>query len=824
MNLRCVWVDYLRKGEPDVIFVGRTEDGEVAAALVQGFRPYFYVLPKDDPKPEQLETMNGVLEVEETELRHPKGREKLELLRVVTSFPKVVPKLRGKVKELDWVEDVFEADIPFVRRAAIDLDTPPASELELDDPNAKWAGLPCVKLDEEDAREVDHRPYQLTDLRLASFDIEVLAERRLSVRDADNPIISISFSHTDGDDVTTEVFTWKEVEDEIEVDGEEVTVHVERNEAAALRAFVERFSEVDPDVLFTYNGDDFDLPYLRNRASKLGVDVSAMARPRGRRGIVIKPGAERFASDVFGRAHVDLYHTARKNLRLERFTLEEAVKDVLGVEKTDMDIVDINKAWREGDLRTLLTYSAEDAYYTLLLGEELAQIETELAYLTRLPLPDAVRFSFGQLAEWRAVFKAHHERILVPNKPSRREYERRRREGYTGAVVFEPKIGLHENVVCVDFASLYPNVMIAHNISPDTFDCDCCPRITVEEVDDPTEATVVPFVGYKFCRKYRGFFPRLVEGLVERRRELKKKLKETEDEHLRKILDVRQSAYKVLANSYYGYMGWANARWYCKECAESVTAWGRYYINEVKRIAEQEYGLEVVYGDTDSLFLKLPGADLEETLERVRRFLKDVNSKLPVELELEDVYERILFVTKKKYAGYTTDGKIVTKGLELVRRDWAPIVRKTQRKILEKILIENDPEGALDVLHRVIDRLKSGDVDIEDLAITSQLTKKPSEYVQKGPHVRAALRLARHLGTEPEPGTIVRYVIVRGPGNVSDKAYPVEIVKEEGMEPDVDYYVEHQLVPAVERIMKAVGFTKSQLTSMTTQKTLDQFL
>jgi len=271
-------------------------------------------------------------------------------------------------------------------------------------------------------------------------------------------------------------------------------------------------------------------------------------------------------------------------------------------------------------------------------------------------------------------------------------------------------------------------------------------------------------------------------------------------------------------------MGWANARWYCKECAESVTAWGRYYINEVKRIAEQEYGLEVVYGDTDSLFLKLPGADLEETLERVRRFLKDVNSKLPVELELEDVYERILFVTKKKYAGYTTDGKIVTKGLELVRRDWAPIVRKTQRKILEKILIENDPEGALDVLHRVIDRLKSGDVDIEDLAITSQLTKKPSEYVQKGPHVRAALRLARHLGTEPEPGTIVRYVIVRGPGNVSDKAYPVEIVKEEGMEPDVDYYVEHQLVPAVERIMKAVGFTKSQLTSMTTQKTLDQFL
>jgi len=827
--LRTVWVDYARKGEPDVILIGRREDGNPAALVVKGFRPYFYAEVKDGFDPSELERLGGVVEVEEVPLEHPYGGDRVELLRIVTTYPKVVPKLREQVKKLDGVKEVYEADIPFVRRAAVDLNLPPASEVDVSDlDTGSWSGLPAYFADVEDARELDHRPYPIEDLVVASFDLEVLAEPGTTIKGASGPIIAISFAYRTPDgERRNYVITWKGENESFEVDGVETEVIVCRSEAAALRRFFDEFRRVDPDVVFTYNGDEFDLPYLQHRAGKLGIDVSPLARPAGKRGIILKHGGGRYASDIFGRAHVDLYHTARKNLKLERFTLEEAVKDVLDVEKEEMELVDINEAWKRGDLDELMRYSAEDAHYTLELGLELAQVELELSYLTRLPLPDATRFSFGQLAEWRAIYKARQEDILVPNKPTRDEYERRRRKAYKGAIVFEPEIGLHENVVCVDFASLYPNVMVAHNISPDTFDCDCCPRVTVEEVDDPTDATVAPDVGHKFCKRRKGFFPRLVEGLIERRRELKRRLRKLDTEshpHEAKILDVRQQAYKVLANSYYGYMGWANARWYCRECAESVTAWGRYYISEVRRIAEEKYGLKVVYGDTDSLFVKLPDADLEETIERVKEFLKDVNGRLPVELELEDAYKRILFVTKKKYAGYTEDGKIVTKGLEVVRRDWAPIARETQRRVLKRILADNDPEAALKEIHEVLERLKSGDVDIDELAVTSQLTKKPSEYVQKGPHVRAALRLARHLGVEPEPGTIVRYVIVRGPGSVSDKAYPVELVREEGKEPDVDYYIEHQILPAVERIMRAIGYSRGQIVGETaSQKTLDQF-
>ena len=122
---------------------------------------------------------------------------------------------------------------------------------------------------------------------------------------------------------------------EFTVDGVETEVVVCESEAAMLREFVERFRRVDPDVVFTYNGDEFDLPYLRRRADRLGVDVDGLARPPGKRGIIIKPGGGRQASDIFGRAHVDLYHTAQKNLKLERFTLEEAVRDVLGVDKEE---------------------------------------------------------------------------------------------------------------------------------------------------------------------------------------------------------------------------------------------------------------------------------------------------------------------------------------------------------------------------------------------------------------------------------------------------------------------------------------------------------
>jgi len=211
----------------------------------------------------------------------------------------------------------------------------------------------------------------------------------------------------------------------------------------------------------------------------------------------------------------------------------------------------------------------------------------------------------------------------------------------------------------------------------------------------------------------------------------------------------------------------------------------------------------------------------DEILEKVDEFLGEVNKNLPegMELEYEGFYERGFFVTKKRYA-LIEDKNIVVKGLELVRRDWAPVAKKTQEKVLRAILEEASPQKAAKIIKSVVEEIKEGKIPLEDLVIHTQITKNPEDYVQMAPHVLAAKKSIEN-GRKISRGSIIRYVIIKGKEPISKRAIPLEDVDVSNYDPT--YYIENQVLPAVSRIIEAIGYSKDDILQKEKQSSLDAF-
>lgn len=214
----------------------------------------------------------------------------------------------------------------------------------------------------------------------------------------------------------------------------------------------------------------------------------------------------------------------------------------------------------------------------------------------------------------------------------------------------------------------------------------------------------------------------------------------------------------------------------------------------------------------------------KEILSQVEKFLDYINNRLPegMELEYEGFYQRGFFVTKKRYA-LIEDDTIIVKGLELVRRDWAPIAKKTQQMVLRAILEEGSPKKAKDIIKKVIKDIKDGNVPVEDLIIHTQITKNLDEYKQVGPHIIAAKK-SLQKGRWIERWSIIRYIIVKGKEPISQRAVPVEDFKGEY---DPDYYIENQVLAAVSRIITSLGYSTDDILILAKgerQSSLDAFL
>jgi len=462
-------------------------------------------------------------------------------------------------------------------------------------------------------------------------------------------------------------------------------------------------------------------------------------------------------------------------------------------------------------LKELSDYCLWDSELTLKLAEQLLPQVFALSELTGAIPFDAGRYMYSQLDETYLMRQAFTQKVLIPNNPKHDEiFKRRMKPRYTGGLVIEPKKGIHSDIIVFDFRSLYPTIIVTHNISPDTIDCkhkEC-------KKNKPPESK------HHFCKKTKGFIPRNLDDIIMKRTEIKNKMEKLKKDSLEfKKLDNIQYALKIIANSLYGYMGYFGAKWYCYECAAAAAAWGRFYIKKIISMIKKE-GFEVIYGDTDSVFIVISNVEKSELIKRSEKFLKKINDELPgmIQLEFRGKYEGGIFVAvkgvkrgaKKRYALIDRQGNLEIRGFETVRRDWCDLAKDIQHEVLRIILQDKDPDKATKLVRDTINRLKTGKATLEELTIYTQLTKPLSAYEQIGPHVKVARKM-RDRGRPVGEGMIIEYIITKRSGSISDRAEPVEDVKEKEYDPD--YYINHQVLPAAMRVLSALGITEQQVLS-----------
>lgn len=753
----------------ELFYLPKDRSEDKRTVLEKEFHPYLYALPRDESS-DLAEDIKGL------GLDYIKSLEIVAMtdfskevfpIKITLTHPKHVPDAREKVTSLSSCLETREDDIRFVQRYLIDK------------------GL------------VPMQGSTNNNLRIAAFDIETVTQGTKTV-----PII-ISYADNTG---LRRAWNYDHASE-----AEEIVLCAD--ETAMIQNFIQTVTDQKIDIIVTYNGDNFDFGVLKDRCKELKIPFALGA---GGREVKLERRGMDMGARVTGRPHVDLYPVCRRMFYLPRYTLEDVHLALFEEEKADIEVEHMAQWWKGGEnIDKILEYSISDVDSALSIAKETLPTQYELSKLIGQPIYEVTRMGTGNAIEWLLMRNAHKKKILIPSKPSDKEYSARRLDRYEGAYVVDPKKGIHDNIFVFDFRSLYPSIIIAHNIDASTINCECCKE----------DAHVAP-TGVYFCKKKKGLIPELLDDILKSRQKTKTELKRAiangDDKTKIKSLDARQQALKILANSAYGYMGFSRARWYNNDCAGAVAAWGREYIKNTISSAKQE-GYEVVYGDTDSLMLTIPRELDKKEVERIKQdFLKKINSKLPeaMELEFEGFYMRGVFVTKKRYALMDKDRKLTIKGLETKRRDWANIAKTTQEEVLSKILWENNPERAAEVVKGVITDLRDKRVPLKELLIYTQITKPLGSYENVGPHVQAA-RKAQKRGKTIRPGDVIQYIITRKGNSISDKAEMVGFVEENDY--DAEYYINNQVLPAVMRILEALGYEEDELKGMGRQTTLSSW-
>lgn len=563
--------DYItQKGSVVVRLYGKLPDGRSVIAQDRKFKPYIYVLPYDLIKcTEDL----SQFKVDKIERVHKKenGEEK-EFLKITVKHPRDIPSIRDKIGHLKSVKDIREYDIPFMGRYLIDNNLFPFSMVEVQGKvSGKYHRGTCLMKIQKQPKPIKS---DLPLLNILSFKIEACNLNGVP-RVSEDPIVIISFSSNQG---LSRVFSTKNSASDF--------VETVPSEKELLRKFALTIKSENPDIITGYNSDKFDFPYLKERARKCGVKLNL-----GLDGSPIKfLTGHRKAAYIKGRVHVDLYKIVRRHLQLNSHTLKRVYLELFGEDKIDFPAEDIYNCWNsDGDkLEKLYRYSLEDTQAISRVSEIMLALSIELSRLVGQHLFDVTRRGTGYLVEWYLIRKSYEYGYMVPNKFGK--YLR----DVVGGYVEEPVQGLQEDIVYFDFRSLYPSIIIAKNISPDSLIKDA----------HEEKCHIAPEFSYKFKKEPLGFIPLVTSQILNNRLKLKAMMKKSTDPRKRQILDIRQNALKTLVSTIYGLYNHSTYRWYSIECSEAITAWGREFLKKTTDKAERN-GFKVIYADTDGFYAVL---------------------------------------------------------------------------------------------------------------------------------------------------------------------------------------------------------------------------
>jgi DNA polymerase II len=738
----------IRDGAPVVMLHGRLDDGRSFLVEDDRVRPYFFVAPEARAL---LAREAPRVQIQETPLLSLAGG---ALLRVEVDLPGSVPRLRDRLGDAGFAS--HEADLRFAYRYLIDRGVRAGVRIEGDPVSESDTAVafrnPSLAPADTAAR-----------LRVLSIDLETPLDA--------SAVWSAALVGDDADEVHL-----------LHEAGDVRGAICHKDERRLLSAVVQRIRALDPDVIVGWNVVDFDLRTIARRCDALRIS-HAIGRGEGGLQFQTDAGFTRQTRAVLpGRMVIDGASLVRDAMRLQDYRLETVAQAVLGrgkkIDKSARDAgLEIARMYRE-DLPALVAYNREDARLVIdiLEREGLLALARERSLLSGMQLDrvgaSVASFDLLYLPELRK------RGFVAPNvDTSRKEFEVR------GGAVLESKPGLFANVAVFDFQSLYPSLIRSFSLDP------------LAHALAGDDALVAPN-GARFARR-GALLPEILERFMERRAAAKRR----GDRHA-------DQAIKIMMNALFGVLGAAACRFFDPEIANAITSFGQQTLSWTREAFESE-GVEVLYGDTDSVFVQLRGegsaarAEADELRDavqaRVSQRLRDAYRAEPrLLLELECIYSRFFMPrvrggasgSKKRYAGLR-EGALELVGLEAVRRDWPAVARTLQRGLLERVFAGEDP---LPFTREIALRVRAGELDAE-LVVAKRVRKGSVEAytATTPPHVQAA----RKAGAEP--GSLVRYVVTAmGPE-------PVRLGEPLPGPIDYTHYVDSVLRPIAEQILEPLG-------------------
>ena len=567
----------------------------------------------------------------------------------------------------------------------------------------------------------------------------------------------------------------------------------------------------DYPLLITYNGDGFDLPYLYNRAYKLGIDKNANPLYMMRDSATLKEGV-----------HLDLYRTLSNRAfqiyafgqKYTDFSLNSVSKGLLNEQKLDYG-VEIDKM----TLYQIGKYCQNDAYLTYKLtsfnNDLLMNLLVAISRIGRMPIDDISRMGVSQWIRSLLYYEHRKNNMLIPR---REEIDKRSTEvtndavikdkKYRGGLVVEPKEGIHFDVTVMDFASLYPSIIKVRNLSYETVRCS----------HDECKKNMIPQTNHWVCTKKNGLTSVLIGSLRDLRVNYYKTMSKNQNltDEERQLYTVVAAALKVILNASYGVMGAQIFPLYFLPAAEATTATGRHIILDTIEKC-RELNVDVLYGDTDSIFVKNP------TEQQMQTIIGQAKNNHGVELEVEKEYRYVVLSGRKKnYLGVTKNGKVDVKGLT-GKKSHTPAFIKSLffdlLDILAEVKTTDEFEKAKSKISSKIAecsrKIQAKEIPLSELAFNVMLSKSPNEYTKTIPqHIRAAKQLESIR--EIKKGDRISYVkIINKPG-----VRPVEMAKQS--EIDSSKYMEF-MQSTLDQITSSMDMDFDTIIGKPRQTGLDQF-
>lgn len=662
--------------------------------------------------------------------------------------------------------------------------------------------------------------------RMASLDIECYSESGAFPNPFERPDVCFQVAVTtriNGQSHDRKIFCVKE------------TKCPEAESFPTERAMLERFAdyirdELDPDIITGWNIFGFDLEYLYTRMVMAKCDPEAFVWGRLRETpveLVTKNlSSSALGSNtlklvpMIGRYVFDMFQDVKREHKLESYSLNNVSKVFLGDQKIDMPVREMFVRFREGDpdrLGEVAEYCIKDTELPHMISEKLRLIQNllEMARATWVPLS-----YLSERGQQIKVFsqicrKARELGFMVPTmRPDKNAVAE---DPYKGATVLDAQTGAYYTpITALDFASLYPSIMRAHNlcystwVDPKTPQFLDLPGVTYERYGTNVFAQGVP-----------SLLPAILDELAAFRKKAKKAMAASEGTPLEAVYNGRQLAYKISMNSVYGFTGASKGMLPLLAIASTVTMRGRQMIDETKTYVEANFpGAKVRYGDTDSVMVEfdVQGRKGQEAIDyswAQGELASEQCSKLfraPNDLELEKVYCPYFLYSKKRYAAKMYEGKsnkdgspvlkedgsrlvvfkkIDIKGLQVVRRDTCGYVRGVLKQLLNLVLDSNDPRPAIEFARQSARTLLAGKIEPASLFMSKQLG---SDYKTRQPHVEVRDKIRKRApGSEPQNGDRVQFLITKGPGLLCEKAEDPGYVAENKVPIDYYYYFDHQL-------------------------------